>query len=180
MYLCFIKTLKHIKMKSKAFNVTYTKAIGGNGTLRVKAHNEDEALKNAKFLCFTGRDFRIECMNTKETTYFKGLVEWVEMVKGPSALEQMVADSSSIAGFMREYNEAYEAFWIKFTNMGHMAKSTYTEAIGIKVYHSILRDKINRSEMSKTVKMLEAAECTPEEISKLIHSVAGSAAQNSC
>lgn len=45
-------------MKSKVFNVTYTKAIGGNGTLQVKARNEAEALKNAKFLCFTGRDFR--------------------------------------------------------------------------------------------------------------------------
>jgi len=43
---------------TKAFQVTYTKRIGGNGTIIVKAHNEDAALSHAKNLCFTGSDFR--------------------------------------------------------------------------------------------------------------------------
>lgn len=42
----------------KTFNVTYTKRIGGEGTILVKAENEEQALKNARFLCATGSDFR--------------------------------------------------------------------------------------------------------------------------
>jgi hypothetical protein len=42
----------------KTFNVTYTKKIGGNSTIIVKAENEAQALNNAKYLCFTGSDFR--------------------------------------------------------------------------------------------------------------------------
>lgn len=40
------------------YKVTYTKRIGGKGTILVKAHNEQEALISAKYLCFTGSDFR--------------------------------------------------------------------------------------------------------------------------
>lgn len=47
----------------KTFKVTYTKAIGGEGSILVKAQDEEQALKNAKFLCATGSDFR----NVKET-----------------------------------------------------------------------------------------------------------------
>lgn len=43
---------------TKAFEVTYTKRIGGNGTIIVKAHNELAAISHAKYLCFTGANFR--------------------------------------------------------------------------------------------------------------------------
>lgn len=47
-----------MKTTSNTFEVTYTKRVGGNGTIIVKAENEAQALKNAKYLCFTGSDFR--------------------------------------------------------------------------------------------------------------------------
>lgn len=50
------------KIKAKCFEVTYTKKVGGEGTIIVKGTNEEHAIKNAKFLCFTGSDFR----NAKE------------------------------------------------------------------------------------------------------------------
>jgi len=40
------------------YKVTYTKEIGGNGTILVRANDEAQALKNARFCCHTGRDFR--------------------------------------------------------------------------------------------------------------------------
>lgn len=40
------------------FQVTYTKKIGGEGTILVKADTEEQALSNAKGLCFTGSEFR--------------------------------------------------------------------------------------------------------------------------
>ncbi len=42
----------------KTFKVTYTKRIGGEGSILVKANNEAQALVNAKGLCATGSDFR--------------------------------------------------------------------------------------------------------------------------
>jgi hypothetical protein len=42
----------------KTFKVTYTKRIGGEGTINVKANDENQALRNAKNLCATGSDFR--------------------------------------------------------------------------------------------------------------------------
>lgn len=42
----------------KTFKVTYTKKIGREGAILVKANDGQQALKNAKFLCFTGSDFR--------------------------------------------------------------------------------------------------------------------------
>ncbi len=42
----------------KNYKVTYTKKIGGENTIIVKALSENQALKNAKNLCFTGHDFR--------------------------------------------------------------------------------------------------------------------------
>jgi len=42
----------------KTYKVTYTKRIGGNGTIIVRADNERQALSNANYLCFTGSDFR--------------------------------------------------------------------------------------------------------------------------
>lgn len=41
----------------KTFKVTYTKRIGGFGTILVKAIDQNQALKNAKNLCATGKDF---------------------------------------------------------------------------------------------------------------------------
>ncbi|MDM1399001.1 hypothetical protein HX049_17855 [Myroides odoratimimus] len=45
-------------MKTKTFKVIYTKKVGGVGSILVKANNEEQALTNAKDLCFTGSDFR--------------------------------------------------------------------------------------------------------------------------
>jgi hypothetical protein len=42
----------------RTYKVTYTKKIGGENTIIVKAENENQALKNAKNVCFTGSDFR--------------------------------------------------------------------------------------------------------------------------
>lgn len=42
----------------RTFKVTYTKAIGTEGTILVKAENEKHAIGNAKRLCATGEDFR--------------------------------------------------------------------------------------------------------------------------
>ncbi|MGL4598511.1 MAG: hypothetical protein ACRCYO_13420 [Bacteroidia bacterium] len=42
----------------KAFNVEYTKKVGGTGTIMVKAIDKENALRTAKFLCFMGSEFR--------------------------------------------------------------------------------------------------------------------------
>lgn len=42
----------------KTFKVYYTKKIGGEGSIIVKAENDKQALINAKNLCYTGKDFR--------------------------------------------------------------------------------------------------------------------------
>jgi hypothetical protein len=51
---------------TKTFEVTYTKKIGGNGTILVKALNSENALEIAKDLCFTGSDFRNAILTDKE------------------------------------------------------------------------------------------------------------------
>ena len=43
----------------KFFEVSYTKKIGGLGTMIVKGTDEVNALSNAYMLRFTGRDFKI-------------------------------------------------------------------------------------------------------------------------
>jgi hypothetical protein len=40
------------------YKVTYTKKIGGEGSILVKAINETQAISNAKNLCATGSEFR--------------------------------------------------------------------------------------------------------------------------
>lgn len=45
-------------IKSKAYKVNYTKAIGGVGSVIVKASNPSQAIKNSKYLVATGKDFR--------------------------------------------------------------------------------------------------------------------------
>ncbi|WP_304297874.1 hypothetical protein [Capnocytophaga leadbetteri] len=47
-----------MKTENKTFRVTYTKYIGGNGTIIVKAKDETQAIANAKYLCATGKYFR--------------------------------------------------------------------------------------------------------------------------
>lgn len=42
----------------KIYKVFYTKKIGGEGSILVKAENEKQAISNAKYLCATGSDFR--------------------------------------------------------------------------------------------------------------------------
>ena len=44
---------------TRYFLISYTKANGQQGTLNVKGNNEANALGNAKFGCFTGRNFQI-------------------------------------------------------------------------------------------------------------------------
>lgn len=57
-------------MKTKIFKVTYTKRIGGENTIIVKAINETNAIANAANSCYTGSDFRnpIEINESKYTT----------------------------------------------------------------------------------------------------------------
>lgn len=43
---------------SQTFRVTYTKKIGGESFVTVKASDEKEAIANAKQHVFTGSDFR--------------------------------------------------------------------------------------------------------------------------
>lgn len=45
------------KKNTNTYQVNYTKKIGGQGTIIVKAENETKALSNAKYSCFTGSDF---------------------------------------------------------------------------------------------------------------------------
>ena len=42
----------------KTFKVIYTKKIGGEGSILVKASDERDALNTARDLCATGTDFR--------------------------------------------------------------------------------------------------------------------------
>ena len=48
-----------MKNERKYYEISYTKAIGGTGTLNIIARNEEEALNNAYHGCFTGSDFRV-------------------------------------------------------------------------------------------------------------------------
>ena len=50
----------------KTYEVTYTKKIGGDGSILVKAENEVKAIENAKFLCATGSNFRNPSETEKE------------------------------------------------------------------------------------------------------------------
>lgn len=47
-----------MKTTKSTYSVTYTKKIGGEGSILVKADDEAQALANAKNLCATGSDFR--------------------------------------------------------------------------------------------------------------------------
>ena len=49
---------KQNNMKKTTFKVTYTKRVGGNGSILVLAENEQQAISNAKGLCATGSNFR--------------------------------------------------------------------------------------------------------------------------
>lgn len=44
-------------MKTQNFKIGYTKAVGGQGEIIVKAQNEKGAINNAKFNRHTGKDF---------------------------------------------------------------------------------------------------------------------------
>jgi len=46
------------KENQNKYQVTYDKKMGGTGTMVVIADNESNAIKNAKFLRFTGSNFR--------------------------------------------------------------------------------------------------------------------------
>lgn len=51
--------MKNKTQATKAFEISYTKKIGGKGTITVKAIDESNALANAKQHVFTGKDFKI-------------------------------------------------------------------------------------------------------------------------
>ena len=59
-----------MKTEIKTFRVTYTKYIGGNGTIIVKAKDEIQAIANAKYLCATGKNFR-EPQQIEDSLYTK-------------------------------------------------------------------------------------------------------------
>ena len=59
-----------MKTEIKTFRVTYTKYIGGNGTIIVKAKDEIQAIANAKYLCATGKNFR-ELQQIEDSLYTK-------------------------------------------------------------------------------------------------------------
>lgn len=52
----------------KTYKVNYTKKIGGEGTILVKANNEVQALFHAKNVCATGKDFRNATETEEEYT----------------------------------------------------------------------------------------------------------------
>ena len=52
--------MKNLNPTKKAFAVSYTKKVGGQGELIVKGCDEANALQNAKYLCFTGSNFKVE------------------------------------------------------------------------------------------------------------------------
>ena len=45
-------------MKTNFYQLDYTKQNGQNTQIVVKARNENEAIPNAKNVCYTGKDFR--------------------------------------------------------------------------------------------------------------------------
>lgn len=45
-------------MKTNTYKVTYTKKVGGEGSVIIKANDTIQALNNAKQHVFTGRNFR--------------------------------------------------------------------------------------------------------------------------
>lgn len=45
-------------MKAKTYEVSYTKKVGGDSTIIVRAENEETALKIASCLCHNGSNFR--------------------------------------------------------------------------------------------------------------------------
>ena len=65
-YICVNKNKN--KMKKTTFKVTYTKAIGGNGSILVIAENEQQAISRAKGLCATGTNFRDAILTNEKYT----------------------------------------------------------------------------------------------------------------
>lgn len=53
-------------MKAQTFTVQYTKHNGQQGEILVKAHNEAQAIGNAKKLCATGSNFINAVLTDKE------------------------------------------------------------------------------------------------------------------
>lgn len=47
------------------YQVNYTKSIGTQGTIIVRAENEQQAIRNAKNCCFTGKDFTNPTITTE-------------------------------------------------------------------------------------------------------------------
>ena len=55
-------------MKKTTFKVTYTKRVGGNGSILVIAENEQIAISRAKGLCATGSNFRDAILTNEKYT----------------------------------------------------------------------------------------------------------------
>ena len=56
-------------MKANYYKVTYKQTNGSIGELVVKARDAKEAIKNAKNVCYTGRDFCNAIQVTKQPTF---------------------------------------------------------------------------------------------------------------
>lgn len=55
-----------MKTQTFTFAVQYTKRNGQQGQILVKAHNEAQAIGNARSLCATGKYFRNAVLTDKE------------------------------------------------------------------------------------------------------------------
>ena len=55
-----------MKSFNVTYEVTYSKKVGGVGTILISAPNKEIALKRAKNACFTGSDFRNAVLSEKE------------------------------------------------------------------------------------------------------------------
>jgi len=64
----FLSSPFEITLKAKTYIVTYDRKIGDEGSIIVKAIDENQALANAKNLCATGSNFRNAVETTEEYT----------------------------------------------------------------------------------------------------------------
>jgi len=67
--------LKKRNGRVRYFKVEYTKRVGGRNSVVVKGRNKNEALQNARYNIFTGRDFKV----------IRRVPKTIYTVKGPGA-----------------------------------------------------------------------------------------------
>jgi hypothetical protein len=60
------------KAMTQKFTISYTKANGQQSSFTVKARNENEAIGNAKNICYTGTDFKVVGIAATDSITRKG------------------------------------------------------------------------------------------------------------